>query len=76
MFSILAELLRPGTFSAIVAVDPTMFPQSMYMHAPLEDNPMAQITLKRRDTWKDRYVAKLVKVEDASSLLISAQISN
>ncbi|KAK3817787.1 MAG: Alpha/beta hydrolase family-domain-containing protein [Benniella sp.] len=55
---ILAELLRPGTFSAIVAVDPTMFPRSMYMNAPLEDHPMGQITLKRRDTWKDRVEAK------------------
>ncbi|KAF9181601.1 hypothetical protein BGZ49_004822, partial [Haplosporangium sp. Z 27] len=51
---ILAELLRPGTFSAIVAVDPTMFPKSLYLNATLDDHPMAQITLKRRDSWKDR----------------------
>ncbi|KAF8929054.1 hypothetical protein BGZ58_009196 [Dissophora ornata] len=50
--SILAELLRPGTFSAIVAIDPTMFPKvAMYLNAGY---PMAQITLKRRDTWKDK----------------------
>ncbi|KAF9159490.1 hypothetical protein BGX21_003074 [Mortierella sp. AD011] len=56
--SILAELLRPGTFSAIVAVDPTMFPSSIHINAPFEDHPMAQLTMKRRDTWKDRTEVK------------------
>ncbi|KAG0049504.1 hypothetical protein BGZ83_005725 [Gryganskiella cystojenkinii] len=55
---ILAELIRPGTFSAIVAVDPTMFPASININAPLDDHPMGQITLRRRDTWKDRTEAK------------------
>jgi hypothetical protein len=48
--------MRPGTFSAIVAVDPTNFPKEIYMNAPIEDHPMAQLTLKRRDTWKSRYL--------------------
>ncbi|KAG0357503.1 hypothetical protein BGZ54_000318 [Gamsiella multidivaricata] len=61
--SILAELMRPGTFSAIVAVDPTMFPKQFYMNAPLDDHPMAQLTLKRRDTWKDRAEAR-AKLEE------------
>ncbi|KAF9104494.1 hypothetical protein BGX27_010066 [Mortierella sp. AM989] len=56
--SILAELIRPGTFSAIVAIDPTMFPKSIYLNASVDDHPMAQMTLKRRDTWKDRIDAK------------------
>lgn len=47
--------MRPGTFSAIVAVDPTNFPKEIYMNAPIDDHPMAQLTLKRRDTWKSRY---------------------
>ncbi|KAF9348736.1 hypothetical protein BGX26_012868, partial [Mortierella sp. AD094] len=55
---ILAELLRPGTFSAIVAVDPTMFPKSIYINAPFEDHPMAQMTMKRRDTWKNKAEVK------------------
>ncbi|GJJ74878.1 hypothetical protein EMPS_07236 [Entomortierella parvispora] len=55
---ILAELIRPGTFSAIVAVDPTMFPAAIKMSVPVDDHPMAQITLRRRDTWKDREEAK------------------
>ncbi|KAF9082215.1 hypothetical protein BGX27_004598, partial [Mortierella sp. AM989] len=65
--SILAELIRPGTFSAIVTIDPSMFPRSVdpsifprsiYLNAPVDDHPMAQLTLKRRDTWKDRIEAK------------------
>ncbi|KAF9407146.1 hypothetical protein BGZ94_002810 [Podila epigama] len=55
---VLAETIRPGTFSAIIAVDPTNFPRSIYINAPLEDHPMGQITLKRRDTWKSREEAK------------------
>ncbi|KAG0233739.1 hypothetical protein BGX31_004780 [Mortierella sp. GBA43] len=61
--SILAELLRPGTFSAIVAVDPTMFPRSIYLNAPLDDHPLGQLTLRRRDTWKDRAEAKAKLLE-------------
>ncbi|KAF9355338.1 hypothetical protein BGX34_010539 [Mortierella sp. NVP85] len=57
--SILAELMRPGTFSAIIAVDPTMFPNTIYICAPLADNPMGQLTLKRRDAWKDRFPTEL-----------------
>ncbi|KAF9545510.1 hypothetical protein EC957_010926 [Mortierella hygrophila] len=52
---ILAELIRPGTFSAIVAVDPTMFPAS----ASIKINaPLTEMALRRRDTWKDRSEAK------------------
>ncbi|KAK3824254.1 MAG: Alpha/Beta hydrolase protein [Linnemannia gamsii] len=54
----LAEVMRPGTFSAIVAVDPTNFPKEIYMNAPIDDHPMAQLTLKRRDTWKSREECK------------------
>jgi hypothetical protein len=53
--SFLAETMRPGTFSAIVAVDPTNFPKEIYLNAPIDDHPMAQLTLKRRDTWESRY---------------------
>ncbi|KAI8595106.1 Alpha/beta hydrolase fold-1 [Dissophora ornata] len=60
---VLAELMRPGTFSTIVAVDPTMFPKATYISAGLDDNPMAQITLKRRDTWKDRADARAKLLE-------------
>ncbi|KAG0052111.1 hypothetical protein BGZ83_002989 [Gryganskiella cystojenkinii] len=56
--SILAEYLRPGTFSAIIAIDPTMFPRGFYNNAPLAENPLGQATLKRRDTWKDRIDAR------------------
>ncbi|KAG0363658.1 hypothetical protein BG005_009076 [Podila minutissima] len=55
---ILAEIIRPGTFSAIVAVDPTNFPREIYMNLPLEDHPMGQLTLKRRDSWKSKVEAK------------------
>ncbi|KAG0035284.1 hypothetical protein BGZ81_010599 [Podila clonocystis] len=55
---ILAEIIRPGTFSAIVAVDPTNFPREIYMNLPLEDHPMGQLTLKRRDSWKSKEEAK------------------
>ncbi|KAG0073921.1 hypothetical protein BGZ92_003629 [Podila epicladia] len=55
---ILAEIIRPGTFSAIVAVDPTNFPREIYMNLPLEDHPMGQLTLKRRDSWKSKIEAK------------------
>ncbi|KAF9392590.1 hypothetical protein CPB97_000043 [Podila verticillata] len=56
--SILAEIIRPGTFSAIVAVDPTNFPRTIFMNLPLEDHPMGQLTLKRRDSWKSKEEAK------------------
>ncbi|KAF9215640.1 hypothetical protein CPC16_009365 [Podila verticillata] len=55
---ILAENIRPGTFSAIVAVDPTNFPRTIYINLPLEDHPMGQLTLKRRDSWKSKEEAK------------------
>ncbi|KAF9579798.1 hypothetical protein BGW38_003796 [Lunasporangiospora selenospora] len=60
---ILAESMRPGTFSAIVAIDPTMFPREIFINAPLDDHPMAQITLKRRDTWKDKAECKAKLLE-------------
>ncbi|KAF9434214.1 hypothetical protein BGZ76_008367, partial [Entomortierella beljakovae] len=61
---ILAETLRPGTFSTIVAVDPTMFPKEYSLNAPFDDHPMAQMTLKRRDAWKTRHEYGLVDVEN------------
>ncbi|KAF9903996.1 hypothetical protein BX616_001434 [Lobosporangium transversale] len=60
---VLAELERPGTFSAIIAIDPTMFPKMIYINAPLDDHPMAQLTLKRRDFWKSRMEAKAMFLE-------------
>ncbi|KAG0347217.1 hypothetical protein BG004_008195 [Podila humilis] len=45
----LAEAMRPGTFSTIIAVDPTNFPRELYKNLPLADHPMGQITMKRRD---------------------------
>ncbi|KAF9181623.1 hypothetical protein BGZ51_005290 [Haplosporangium sp. Z 767] len=55
---IMAEVTRPGTFSAIVAIDPTMFPQSFKINAPLDDHPMASLAMRRRDHWKSRAEAK------------------
>ncbi|KAF9566220.1 hypothetical protein EC968_003803 [Mortierella alpina] len=56
--SILAEAMRPGTFSTIIAIDPTMFPISLFENPPLEDNHMGQLTLKRSDRWTDRNEAR------------------
>lgn len=53
--SIMAEILRPGTFSAIIAIDPTMFPSQVNLKGPHDGHPLAQLTLKRRDHWKSRY---------------------
>ncbi|KAF9334930.1 hypothetical protein BG006_001227 [Podila minutissima] len=53
-----ASVPVPCTFSAIVAVDPTNFPREIYMNLPLEDHPMGQLTLKRRDSWKSKVEAK------------------
>ncbi|GJJ72033.1 hypothetical protein EMPS_04390 [Entomortierella parvispora] len=55
---ILAESLRPGTFSSIIAIEPTMFPDGWYVNLPLAENPMGQATLRRRDVWKDRLHAR------------------
>ncbi|KAF9952996.1 hypothetical protein BGZ72_005779 [Mortierella alpina] len=55
---ILAEAMRPGTFSTIVAVEPTMFPKSLFENPPLEENHMGQLTLRRSDRWKDRTEAR------------------
>ncbi|KAF9168895.1 hypothetical protein BGX21_009297 [Mortierella sp. AD011] len=55
--SILAELIRPGTFSAIVAIDPTMFPSSMGKKIAINEN-LREMTLRRRDTWINRAEAK------------------
>ncbi|KAF9924368.1 hypothetical protein FBU30_005638 [Linnemannia zychae] len=54
----LAETMRPGTFSAIVAVEPTNFPRELFKSGDIDDNHMAQITLKRRDTWKSKEECK------------------
>ncbi|KAF9201091.1 hypothetical protein BGZ59_002923, partial [Podila verticillata] len=51
---IMAEILRPGTFSAIIAIDPTMFPSQVNLKGPHDDHPLAQLALKRRDHWKSR----------------------
>ncbi|KAF9430457.1 hypothetical protein BGZ94_006805 [Podila epigama] len=51
---LMAEILRPGTFSAILAVDPTMFPASPDIKGSLDDQPWPQMALKRRDHWKSR----------------------
>ncbi|KAF9189370.1 hypothetical protein BGZ50_000813 [Haplosporangium sp. Z 11] len=55
---ILAEAMRPGTFSTIIAIDPTMFPKAIYTNGTLDNHPMAQLTLRRRDSWKDREDAR------------------
>jgi len=52
--SIMAEILRPGTFSAIIAIDPTMFPSQVNLKGPHDGHPLAQLALKRRDHWKSR----------------------
>ncbi|KAF9375980.1 hypothetical protein CPB97_011123 [Podila verticillata] len=55
---IMAEILRPGTFSAIIAIDPTMFPSQVNLKGPHDGHPLAQLALKRRDRWKSRDEAK------------------
>ncbi|KAF9158896.1 hypothetical protein DFQ26_007122 [Actinomortierella ambigua] len=55
---IIAETLRPGTFGAIVAVDPTMYPKEVNLLVPVEDHPLASLTIRRRDQWKDRDEAR------------------
>ncbi|KAG9325342.1 hypothetical protein KVV02_006982 [Mortierella alpina] len=60
---ILAEAMRPGTFSTIIAIDPTMFPRSLFENPPLEDNHMGQLTLKRSDRWTDRNEARTKLLE-------------
>ncbi|KAF9951815.1 hypothetical protein BGZ70_000839 [Mortierella alpina] len=60
---LMAEILRPGTFSAIVAIDPTMFPAHFKIQAPLDDHPLANLALRRRDHWKDRAEAKTKLLE-------------
>ncbi|KAG0350215.1 hypothetical protein BG005_010254 [Podila minutissima] len=55
---IMAEILRPGTFSAIIAIDPTMFPSQVNLKGPHDGHPLAQLTLKRRDHWKSREEAR------------------
>lgn len=51
----MAEILRPGTFSAIIAIDPTMFPSQVNLKGPHGGHPLAQLALKRRDHWKSRW---------------------
>ncbi|KAF9274793.1 hypothetical protein BGZ68_000361 [Mortierella alpina] len=63
--SLMAEILRPGTFSAIVAIDPTMFPAHLWTQAPLDDHPLAKLALRRRDHWKNRAEAKAKFLEKA-----------
>ncbi|KAG9319293.1 hypothetical protein KVV02_004482 [Mortierella alpina] len=60
---LMAEILRPGTFSAIVAIDPTMFPAHFRIQAPLNDHPLANLALRRRDHWKNRAEAKAKLLE-------------
>ncbi|CAG8485367.1 6431_t:CDS:2 [Funneliformis caledonium] len=47
----MAELIRPGTFSCIVAIDPAISPATL-------NYAMATPTLKRKDTWENREAAK------------------
>jgi pimeloyl-ACP methyl ester carboxylesterase len=51
---VLAELLRPGTFAALVLVEPIIFPPP-YFRDP--DNPMARLARKRRDVFAGRNAA-------------------
>ncbi|KAG0347866.1 hypothetical protein BG004_006739 [Podila humilis] len=60
---IVAELMRPGTFSGIIAIDPTMFPSQVKMTEPSDGHPLAQLALKRRDHWKDRNEARTKLLE-------------
>lgn len=51
---VLAELLRPGTFAALVLVEPIILPPP-YFRDP--DNYMAQLARKRRDVFVSRTAA-------------------
>ncbi|KAF9435920.1 hypothetical protein BGZ76_005244 [Entomortierella beljakovae] len=63
--SILAETIRPGTFSAIVAIESTMFPKFIFTSSPLAENHFGQKSLRRRDTWKHKTEAKQSLLESS-----------
>jgi pimeloyl-ACP methyl ester carboxylesterase len=42
---VMAELLRPGSFSALVLVEPIVFPEP---YRRMEENPMSAVALRRR----------------------------
>ncbi|RUP50663.1 Alpha/beta hydrolase family-domain-containing protein [Jimgerdemannia flammicorona] len=47
---VLAESLRPGTFTSLVSVDPVLFPDFMRPYFP-RMNPLAAASKKRRQLW-------------------------
>ncbi|CAI2169036.1 100_t:CDS:2 [Funneliformis geosporum] len=49
--TLIAELIRPGTFSCIVAIDPTLTPAILKFD-------QSSLTLKRNDSWGNREAAK------------------
>lgn len=51
---LLAELLRPGTFSALALVEPIVFPPP---YGRFPDNPMSAGALRRRDRFPSREAA-------------------
>ncbi|CAG8640489.1 12422_t:CDS:2 [Acaulospora morrowiae] len=51
---LMAEILRPGTFSSLVAIDPVLYPYKSKEFAISS----FQLALKRKDTWQNRDAAK------------------
>ncbi|CAG8539626.1 10171_t:CDS:2 [Acaulospora morrowiae] len=49
---LMAEILRPGTFSSLVTIDPVLYPYKEYATSSF------QLALKRKDTWQNRDAAK------------------
>jgi pimeloyl-ACP methyl ester carboxylesterase len=48
---LMAELLEPGTFRALVLVEPIVFPPS---HEPIDDSPMSEAALRRKRVFASR----------------------
>ena len=53
--TVMAELLRPGTFARLVLVEPIIFPGPPYRR--FEENPMSAAALKRRATFESAAAA-------------------
>ena len=51
---LMAEVLSPGTFAAIVAIEPIVFPPP---YGPNDHHPLAQGALRRRSTFPSRQAA-------------------
>jgi pimeloyl-ACP methyl ester carboxylesterase len=51
---VFAETTRPGTFSRLVLMDPTLLPPELRAVAPAGFNPMSEQARRRRSVWDSR----------------------